>query len=1167
MVHQNVRHDMTTTTACWNCGFENPAGARFCANCGKPQREPCPECGADVPEGSRFCPNCGIALTNRTPAPAQPVLTAETRRVITVLFADLVGSTGLTERLDPEEARDVIKKFYDVAQHVVERWYEGSIANYLGDGILAVFGLPAAHENDPERAARAGLALRDAMPNLNDHLRATHGIQLAVRVGINTGEVVAASGSTFERDFLVSDAVTMAARLQQNVPAGTIVVGERTYRLTKESIEYHELPPMTVKGKEGPVAVWAAVAPLPESAEIRRITAPLVGRHAELGLLRHLYERSRDEPLTHLVTILGQLGVGKSRLLREFLAELRESETPPLVLRGRSVAFGGQIGYHALLDILRLQAGLMDTDSLEVVRNKIKSWLDDVLPESDELLEGLLLTFGTSDRAGNDPGLMRQRLFTSWRELVLGLAGKRPVVLAFEDLHWADDGVLDLIQTMADVTAQASLFIICLARNELTERRSAWPGSRRNTTNIELRPLRPLEAEQLAASLSSEGLTPDVRQMVAQRAGGNPLFVEELIRMLLEGSTPGADIPETVQAVLTARIDRLPLNGRRTLQAAAVMGRSFWPSAVAPIAGLSTEDVSASIEGLISTDLVVALPRSAVAGEREFAFRHILARDVAYAMLPRAQRQRAHAEAARWLEAKAGDRVEEVVEILAEHLRLAGDPAKAAVYLHRAGNKARRLYVNADAIRLFDQALEAASAAGLGNEPRAVIHLDRGEVRQLRGDYEAAMADFSQGLAMARHMGDRQLEAVLENRVGLVFHRQLQLNDAQMHYLNAAQIAREVGNRLVLGQSLVDLANISWDRGRVDPDDPSFMEGLSLLREEGDLSVLARGLNMLAMSHLRVGNGDKAIAAAEEARQAAEQAGDKSKEATSLSYLTVINLYLSRYDEAIRHGRAALAMAQQIEDHRRTAFTMDFLARVQLALGEWGEGIQLLEESLPLVREFALGYVPWALLWPGLAFEEIGDLERAAAHFRECAAIDRASAAFWQPIVISRAVYAKLTNDRDLLARVIHEMDTLPWDEFTPGATEPLLPVGEAFVAFGAYDALERLVNAQRANAQRLGAPSYLAALEILQAHLAAHQGDRDGALAHVEHALTWSNRCGNVLLERHARELGLKLRDSAAERERLRNLLLRLAASLPEERRTTFLASPRVTGVLASTI
>jgi class 3 adenylate cyclase/tetratricopeptide (TPR) repeat protein len=1158
-----VRHDMTTTTACWSCGFENPAGARFCSNCGTPQRQPCPECGADVPEGSRFCPNCGIALT-RKPAPAQAVLTAETRRVITVLFADLVGSTGLTERLDPEEARDVIKKFYDVAQHVVERWYEGSIANYLGDGILAVFGLPAAHENDPERAARAGLAIRDAMPNLNDHLRATHGVQLAVRIGINTGEVVAASGSTFERDFLVSDAVTTAARMQQNVAAGTIVVGERTYRLTKETIQYDQLPPIAVKGKEAPLAVWSAVAPLPESVEIRRITAPLVGRHAELGLLRHLYERSRNEGLIHLVTVLGQVGVGKSRLLREFLAEMRESDTPPLVLRGRSVGFGGQIGYHALLDILRAQVELLDTDSSDVVRSKIESWLHEVQPGAGALLDGLLLTFGIGEVGGDDPSLLRRRLFTAWKDLVLGLAAARPVVLALEDLHWADDGVLDLVQTITQALEQGSLFIICLARPELTERRPAWPGSPRNTTNIELRPLRKHEAEQLAAALGSD-LTTESQQMVAQRAGGNPLFVEELVRMLLEGSTPGAAIPETVQAVLTTRIDRLEATERKVLQAAAVIGRSFWPSGVAPIAGLQFEEVAAAVQGLISKELVVARPHSVVAGEREYAFRHILTRDVAYGLLPRAQRQRAHAEAARWLEARVGDRIEEVVEILAEHLRVADDP-RAGIYLHRAGNKARRLYANADAIRLYDQALEAAAEASLGIEHRAVIHLERGEVHQLRGDYAAAMTDFTQGLTMTRHMGDRQLEAMLENRVGLVFHRQLQLDDAQTHYRNAAQIAREIGNRLVLGQSLVDLANISWDRGRVDPDESSFMEGLALLREAGDLSVLARGLNMLAMSHLRVGNGDQAIAAAEEARRAAEQAGDKSKEATSLSYLTVINLYLGRYDEAIRHGQAALTIAQQIEDHRRTAYAMDFVARVQLSVGKWGEAIQLLQGSLPRVREFARGYLPWALMWLGIAFEEIGDLERAAAHFRECAAIDRGSATFWQPIVISRAVLAKLTKDRDLLARVIHEMDTLPWDEFIPGASEPLLPVGETFVEFGAYDALERLVKTRRASAERLGAPPYLAAFQILHAHLASQRGNRKKALAHIEHALTWSNRCGYVITERHALELGLKLHDSAAERERLRNLLQRLAASLPEALRATFLASPRVAGVLADT-
>jgi len=1155
---------MPAATACWNCGFENQPDAKFCANCGKAQRQPCPECGADVPEASRFCPNCGIALATRTRAPSHPVLTAETRRVITVLFADLVGSTGLTERLDPEEARDVIKKFYDVAEDVVERWYQGSIANYLGDGVLAVFGLPAAHENDPERAARAGLAIRDAMPNLNEHLRATHGIQLAVRIGINTGEVVASSGSTFERDFLVSDAVTTAARLQQTVPAGTVVVGERTYRLTKESIEYHELPPMAVKGKEGSVAVWAAVAPLPEPVEIRRIAAPLVGRHAELGLLRHLYERSRDESLTHLVTLLGQPGVGKSRLLREFLAEVRETENPPLVLRGRSAGFGGQIGYHALLDILRGQAGLLDTDLSEVVRTKIDAWIREVLPQSGELLDGLLLTFGTSD-AGDDPGLMRQRLFTSWKELILGLASTRPVVLALEDLHWADDGVLDLIQTMTDGTAQAALFIICLARTELMERRPAWPGSRRNTTGIELRPLRPLEAEHLAASLSSEALAPDVRRMVAQRAGGNPLFVEELIRMLLEDSTPGAAIPDTVQAVITARIDRLPLNERRTLQAAAVIGRSFWPSAVAPIAGLSLEEVSAAIEGLIRSDLAVALPRSVVAGEREFAFRHILTRDVAYAMLPRAQRQRAHAEAARWLEARAGDRVEEVVEILAEHLRLAGDHARAAVYLHRAGNKARRLYANADAIRLFDQALEAATEAGLGIEQRGIIYRDRGEVHQLRGDYASAMADFTEGLAIARQVGDRRLEAILENRVGFIFHRQHRLEDAEQHFRRAAALARQIGDVLTLGQTLVDLANIDWDRGRMPPDHPAIVEGLDLLRQASDQASVARALNMLSMSHLRAGDWRAGLQAADEGRDAAHAAGDKSREATSISYLSNIHGYFGQYRDALEHGATALALAREIEDHRRAGYTLFFLTRAAHMLGQWGDAHSYLNECLPLMQTYASGHVPWPLLYSALLKLGMGDVDGAKDAFRNCARLDPAAVNFWQPIAISRLCLALLNND-ETMPNTINGVAGLPWREFMPGEAEAILLLQETLAYAPFVPALNRFIDDRRPTIQHADTPPQLAMLAILDAQSVIHQGDRDQALPLLDQAIRWSREAECVVTERRARELKFGLTGADEDREALRNLLDNLADSLPTDLRAPFLASPRVAGVLERT-
>lgn len=1161
MLTEAAEYLMNTATVCWHCGFENPSGAKFCANCGKPQHQVCPECGAEVVEGAKFCANCGIPLKPRAQPQVEtsaPVLTAETRKVVTVLFADLVGSTGLTERLDPEEAREVVGKFYDVVQHVVERWFEGTVANLLGDAVLAVFGLPVAHEDDPERAVRAGLGIRDAIPVLNNHLSATHGVQLAVRIGINTGEVVAASGSTFERDFLVSDAVTTAARLQQTVAPGTVVVGERTFRLTKDTIEYRELPPMAVKGKETALAVWSAVAPLPEHAEVRRVTAPLVGRHAELGLLRHLYERGRDEARVHLVTILGQPGVGKSRLLREFLAETRDTDPAPLVLRGRSVAFGGQIGYHALLDILRSQAGLLDTDAPEVVQTKLQAWLQEMLPDRGDLLDGLVLTFGTQDGAGADPGQMRQRLFESWRTLVSGLAASRPVILALEDLHWADEGLLDLAQWIAETPDSVLLFVICVARPELIERRPNWGGGRRNVTTIDLPPLRPQEAMQLTLTLSSQGLSPEMIQLIAQRAEGNPLFVEELVRMMLEGSTPDAAIPDTVQAVLTARIDRLALNERRVLQAAAVIGRTFWPSAAAPIAGLPLEETAKAIEALINKELVTSRPRSTIADEHEYAFRHILTRDVAYNMLPKAQRQRAHAEAARWLELKMGERVEEVVEILAEHLRVSGEDARAATYLHRAGNKARRLYANADAIRLFDQALDAATRAGVPPQSTAVIHLDRGDVHQLLGQYEKAMADYEQGRGAAQQAGDRTLEAMLESRVGLIYHREHRLDEAEAHYAGAAALAREAGDQLTLGQSLVDLANISWDRGKLQPDDPTITEGLRLVHQVGDQSSLARGLNMLCMSHLRVGNGAAAIAAAEEARAAAHAAGDKSKEATSISYLSVVNGYRGHFREAIEYARQALALAQEIGDRRRIAYALHFLGRPQLGLGQIGEAIGSLEESLRLALEVTPGHLPWPHFHLGVAFDEVGDLERARAHFQAASQIDPKTTTWWQIILASRVIFARLTQDVAALNQALHGFDALPWTDFIPATGDILMPVGEGLLELGKIAELRGFIVTRRSDLERLGSRAYLASLAVLEARLAVRDGDASGALTYLDRAIRLSDESSFVLGARHAYELRLTLLNQDSDRAALRSVLQRIAESLPEQLRATFLASPR---------
>ncbi|MGQ0548626.1 MAG: AAA family ATPase [Armatimonadota bacterium] len=1149
----------TETIACWNCGQENPATAKFCPNCGKPQRTPCPECGAPLDEGAKFCANCGIPVGAGVKArlDAGPVLTAEARKVVTVVFADLVSSTGLTERLDPEEAREVVGKFYGVVRHAVERT-GGTVANLLGDAVLAVFGLPVTHEDDPERAVRAGLDIRDALPTLNEHLHAAHGVRLETRVGVNTGEVVAASGSTFDRDFLISDAVTTAARLQQTVSPGVVVVGERTYRLTRDVIEYRECPPMEVKGKATPVRVWEAVEPLPERPDVRRIAAPLVGRHAELGLLRNLYQRSCDEAIVHMVTVLGQAGVGKSRLLREFLAEVRDLDPRPLVLRGRSVAFGGRIGYHALLDILRTQAGLMDTDPPEIVRAKLTEWLRERLPQHAGLLGGLLQTFGADAVTPTDPGEARRMLFDTWQTLIAALAADRPVILALEDIHWADDGVLDLVEWVAESIESAPLFLICLGRPELRERRATWGGGGRNATTMDLKPLRAREAEDLVAHLSSQGLTSELQQTIAHRAGGNPLFVEELVRMLMEGSGPGAAIPDTVQAVLTARIDRLPPQERRVLQAASVLDRKFWPSAVAPLAGLFEEETIKAIEDLIKKELVVARPQSSIAGEREYAFRHILTRDVAYGMLPRSQRQRAHGEAGRWLETRLGERVEEAVEIVAEHFRMAGDDARAAPYLQRAGNKARRQYDNDNALRLFDQALEAAARAGAPKSDIARIRGDRGEVHQLRGAYKAALDDFEQGLAAARDGNDRALEAVLENRVGLIHHRELRLDQAEAHFRRAAALAREAENRLTLGLSLVDLANVAWDRGRLGPDDTTLVEGIGFLRETGDKSSLARGLNLMCMAKYAAGYRQAAIVAAQEGLAAAREAGDKSRQATSLSYLSVINSFWGNYEDAIRDGEAAIALAKEIDDKRRLAFTLSFVAHARGSLGEWGEALGQLESSLPLVAEYAKVHLPFPSLYLAEIYYEIGDVERARTMLAPVAKIEAVNPS-WQMVKLAVDMILTLhDHDTGALERALEEIGRLPWEVFVPDDGEMVLPMGEVLLETGRIEELRQFLRDRRPVVERWGAPPHLAALEIFEGHLALRDGNSEQALVHIDKAVQLGRSVGDVFTIRRALELRLHITGSREDHEPLRALLSRLAASLPDDLRATFLASPR---------
>jgi class 3 adenylate cyclase len=630
----------------------------------------CWRCGRPGPVGARFCPSCGAAQE----APGSPPLQLwlETRKVVTVLFADLVNSTLLTHRLDPEDARRVAAQFYALALSRVDR-YGGQVANFLGDAVLAVFGLPVAHEDDPERAVYAALDLVASLPQLNGVLSRRYAMELAVRVGVETGEVVAVSGSAFDRDFLVSEGVTAAAHLQHRAAPGTVVVGARTYHASRHAVAYAELPPAPAKDRQEPVPAWQARGRLSGHATEQVRPGPFVGRSRELAALLELYRGSLAGSSSVLVTVVGEAGVGKSRLVQEFV-ESAKAEGDPLVLRSRAVPLG-PVGYHVFGGILTHQWGAWNRGSPEKAQARLGAWLGDILRGTPrralrDLAARLLVTFGGPRFAGQDPTHAREVVAGAWAELLGAAASRRPVVVAVEDLHWADPATLELLHTVVGHAQGGPLLVLCTARSGCLQPHLGSWGSCRGEM-LRLGPLGPGESEALVAALSGGALDLETRRLVASRAEGNPLFARELVRAARE-KTP-TDIPDTLRALVTAQVDQLPPLERAVLLGASVVGRVFWPPAVARIVGGDRTEVARAVEDLEAREWVVAQRTSSVRGAREFAFRHGLARDVAYGLLPKEQRRRAHAVVLRWLEETPRDRLEQWADLVAEHAQQAGD--------------------------------------------------------------------------------------------------------------------------------------------------------------------------------------------------------------------------------------------------------------------------------------------------------------------------------------------------------------------------------------------------------------------------------------------------------------------------------------------------------------
>ncbi len=507
---------------CPNCGAENPERARFCMSCGTPFAPRCPSCSAENPPQAKFCIECGTDLSGAAPAtapeaaaPAPPAATEplpEERRQVSVLFADLSGYTGYAEHTDPEAVKQLLDRTLRKLGEDVTR-FGGSVDKYIGDNVMAVFGAPVAHEDDPERAVRAGLAMQETMERLNEKHAPQSEVNFMLRVGINTGEVLA--GRMGEGYTVIGDTVNVAARLQAAARPGTVTVGRSTHRATRGQIDYTELEPLSLKGKSEPVPAWEAKAPLAEGPEHRaepRTAAPLIGRSEESGLLLRLAERVSTEQRPHLVTVIGQAGVGKSRLLREFRSSLGALRPAPRLLTGECPPYGTSISYWALGEVIRAEFGIKGGEPMDSAWQKLSEGMAERLDgdadaeaaERNAALIARMFGLEPPDSAppleSDDPQRMRESMFSAIRVLLEAISSGRPLVVAFEDIHWADEGMLDLIEHLAR-WLRGPVLLVCMARDELLDRRTDWAGGRRNATSIYLDPLTDDETEKLVESL------------------------------------------------------------------------------------------------------------------------------------------------------------------------------------------------------------------------------------------------------------------------------------------------------------------------------------------------------------------------------------------------------------------------------------------------------------------------------------------------------------------------------------------------------------------------------------------------------------------------------------------------------------------------------------------
>lgn len=1036
---------------CPRCGHDNPAGVKFCGECGTRLEALCPACRATNPPTNRFCHECGEPLTTALPATtfaspqaytpkhlAEKILTTKSalegeRKQVTVLFTDISGFTSLSERLDPEDVHQLMTRAFELMLAEVHR-YEGTVNQFLGDGIMALFGAPIAHEDHGQRAVHAALGIRKALQGYQEELRDRQGMSFQVRQGLNTGLVVVGSiGSDLRMDYTaVGDTTNVAARLQQVADPGRIVISEGTHRLVGGYFHTRPLGELALKGKVEPVRAWevisARVARTRLEVEAERGLTPFAGRERELRLLFECFEKARAGH-GRIVFLVGEPGIGKSRLLTEFRQRLGDEVT---WLEGRSVSFGQSIPFHPLIDLLRRNFRIEEADTEGTIVTKIERGVlllgEDLRPILPYLRYLLSVDPGDPAAMTMDPRQRRAEIFDALRRLTVRACEVRPQVFAFEDLHWMDKATEECLLFIADSVPASRLLLILTYRPGY-----GHPfGERTYHTRIALTSLSTEDSIRMAQTmLATEDLPEPLTTLIARKAEGNPFFVEEVVKSLQEiGALRQAGdrtvlakpleevfVPDTIQDVIMARIDRLDEAPKKTLQLASIIGREFTRRLLDRIADIRGR----TEEFLRELKAIELIYEKSLFPELAYMFKHALTHEVAYNSLLVQRRKELHRLIGLAVEELYADRLAEQFEVLAHHFSRAEVWAKALDYLLKAAEKAARAFAVREALALYDQALEAASRLGADVTTLMRIHQAKANHYFAVGEFEHSRAEGERLLDLARQAGDRQSEAAALAWTSFATLWAQDFDGAESYARQAIEVAAQVGARSALAGAYLTIGHMHALTARHDEAREELAQALTISRSAGD--VVRQSLTLMMTGVLRNWTG------------AFREAADLTAEGVRLA----------------REHHLLFPLLRNLWAH----------GAILTGMGDYDGALAMLEEGLALAEKVGdEAYIPRYVNTLGWLYLECEDLNRAL----ELSGTAAQSARDWHHAVgVEMTAYAEINRGDAFMAKgdlllaqevldevhhIVHNPVTHPWMKWRY-ATHCFVSLGEFWLARG----------------------------------------------------------------------------------------------------------------------